>query len=268
MAKKIISLLVVFALVFAGGYYTAIQLIPDSTQTDAGPTYATKPVTRGDLKVGVNITGQLNANSGSSVSAPLPEGIDGQIKFVVEEIFVKENDEIKKDEPVLRLSAPNLADLIKETNTKIEKKYQEIADVQKEIETKTEKLGKKVNKKISSYNEVNPSDGIVISSPISGKITGLQVKEGGKVTDALIATVVNDGVFKIPFMISTDEYPLFKDKKDVKLNYNGFEGYYEGKIISLNPNPMHQTIEKVNIKGEKYDVQVYVHTGVIEAENP
>jgi len=268
MAKKIISLLIVFALVFVGGYYTAIQLIPKSTETNAGPTYATKPVTRGDLKVGVNITGQLNANYGGSVSAPKLEGIEGSIKFVVEEVFVRENDEVKKDAPIVRLSASNLSEIIEKNNDALEKKYNDLSDIQKEIDSKTAKLGKKVNKNITSYNDVNPSDGIVISSPISGKVTGLKFKSGDSINDYLIATVVNDGVFKIPFMISTEEYTSFKDVKNVKLNYSGFEGFYDGKIVDLNSNPVNETLKKVNVNGEEYSVQVYVHKGIIEAKNP
>lgn len=268
MAKKIISLLIVFAIVFAGGYYTAIQLIPDSSEVNSGPTYATKPVTRGDLKVGINITGQLNANWGGSVFAPKPDGIEGTIKYVVEEVFVKENDEVKKDAPVMRLSASNLSEIAEENNKALEKKYNELSDIQKDIDSKTDKLGKKVNKNITSYEQVNPSDGIVISSPISGKLADLKVVEGERVSDPFIASVINDGVFKIPFRVSTEEYANFKDVKDVKLNYSGFEGYYDGKIIDLNPNPVHETIEKTNVKGEKYTVQVYVHKGTIEAKNP
>ena len=250
MAKKIISLLIVFALVFAGGYYTAIQLIPDSTQTNIGPTYATKPVTKGDLKVGVNITGQLNANWGGSVFAPRPDGIEGTIKYVVEEVFVKENDEVKKDAPVMRLSASNLPDLISENNKNIEKKYEEVNDMLKA-------LGNKINKNITSLNDVNPNDGIVISSPIAGRVTDLKVKEGEKISDTLIANVVNDSKFKITFKATVNEFPTLQKGQKVLLNFSGYEGYYEGVIKEINANKVPHT-DKIS----------YVHNGVIEAENP
>jgi len=250
MAKKIISLLIVFALVFVGGYYTAIQLIPKSTETNAGPTYATKPVTRGDLKVGVNITGQLNASWGGSVFAPKPEGIEGSVKYVVEEVFVKENDEVKKDAPVMRLSASNLPDLISENNKKIEKKYEEVNDLLK-------MLGNKINKNITSLSEVNPNDGIVISSPISGRVTDLKVKEGEKVSDTLIANVVNDSKFKITFKATVNEFPSLQKGQKVLLNFSGYEGYYEGVIKEINSNKVPHT-DKIS----------YVHNGVIEADNP
>lgn len=250
MAKKIISLLIVFALVFIGGYYTAIQLIPKSTETNTGPTYATKPVTRGDLKVGVNITGQLNAYSGNSVFAPKPEGIEGNIKYIVEEVFVKENDEVKKDAPVVRLSASNLPELISENNKKIEKKYEEVNDL-------TKALGEKINKSITSISEVNPNEGIVISSPISGRVTDLKVKEGEKIKDTAIANVINDNKFKILFKATVNEFPSLQKGQKVLLNYSGYEGYYEGVIKEINANKVPHT-DKIS----------YVHNGVIEADNP
>ncbi len=257
MAKKIISLLIVFALVFVGGYYTAIQLIPKSTETNAGPTYATKPVTRGDLKVGVNITGQLNAGWGGSVFAPKLEDVTKPIKYVVEEVFANENDEVKKDAPIIRLSVSNLPELISDGDTTLEKLYKELSDIQAEIDTETERLGNKVNKSITSYRDVNPSDGIVISSPISGRITELKIKEGEKITDSAVANVVNDSKFKITFKATVNEFPTIKKGQKVFLNYSGYEGYYEGVIKEINPN-----------KVPNEDKISYIHNGVIEANNP
>ena len=250
MAKKIISLLIVLALVFAGGYYTAINLIPDTNQTSTGPTYATKPVTRGDLKVGVNLTGQLNANWGGSVYAPMPEGIEGTVKYVVEEVFVKENDEVKKDSPVMRLSASNLPDLISENNSKIDNKYEEINEMLRALSVK-------INKEISSINDVNPYEGIVVSSPIAGRITGLNVKEGEKVTDTLIANVVNDSKLKITFKATVNEFTSLQKGQKILLNYSGYEGYYDGVIKDINPNKVPNS-DKIS----------YIHNGVIEATNP
>lgn len=250
MAKKIISLLIVLALVFAGGYFTAINLIPDADETSIGPTYATKPVTRGDVIVGVNLSGQLNANWGGSVFAPKPDGIDGTIKYVVEEVFVKENDEVKKDAPVMRLSASNLPDLISENNSKIEKVYEEVNDMLKSLSIK-------INKEISSINDVNPYDGIVISSPIAGRVTDLNVKEGEKVTDTTIANIVNDSKFKITFKATVNEFPVLQKGQKVLLNYSGYEGYYEGVIKDINPNKVPNS-DKIS----------YIHNGVIEADNP
>lgn len=114
MYKKIISIALILAIVFLGGYITAKQLIPDASEVSTGPRYATKPVERGDIKQGVNITGQLNGNWGGSITAPKPEGITDSngssvsVTYTIEEVFVEPNQMIKKGDNLIRLSAANL----------------------------------------------------------------------------------------------------------------------------------------------------------------
>ncbi len=256
MFKKIISLLIVFAIVFAGGYYTAIQLIPKSNEANADPTYATKPVTRGDVKVGVYTSGQLNAQYGGSVGAPRPDGIDGSIKYTIEEIFVKENSEVKTDDPLFRLSA-DLQRPIDENNDRIAEKQREIARYQSDISDMLKTLGSKLNRNITSLSEVNPYDGIVIKAPISGRLTALNVREGEKVNNSLIGEVVNDSMFRISFKATVNEFTNLQKGQKVLLSFNGYEGYYNGVIKEINPN-----------KVPNDDKISYVHHGVIEAENP
>ncbi len=257
MLKKIISLLIVFAIVFAGGYYTAIQLIPKSTDVDQGPTYVTKPVTRGDVKVGVNVTGQLNAQYGGSVGAPRPEGIEGSIKYIVEEIFVKENSEVKKDDVLFRLSASNLQELISKNNDEISKKQKEISKKYETINEEFRNLSVKLNKTVTSLAEVNPYDGIVITSPISGRITILNAKEGEKIKNDTIGEIVNDTKFKISFKATVNEFPSLQNGQKVLLSFSGYEGYYNGVIKEINPN-----------KVPNDDKISYIHNGIIEADNP
>lgn len=120
MYKKVISIAIVIGLVFFGGYLTAKQLVPDSSQTLTGPRYSTKPVERGDIKQGVNLTGQLNGNWGGSISAPKPEGVTDSngasvsVTYTIEELFVEPNQMIKKGENLVRLSASNLNDILTE----------------------------------------------------------------------------------------------------------------------------------------------------------
>lgn len=102
MYKKIISIAIVLGLVFYGGYLTARFLISDDLQASTGPRYSTKAVERGDIKQGVNITGQLSGNWGGSIAAPKPVGITDSngmsvsVTYKIEEVFVEPNDMIKK----------------------------------------------------------------------------------------------------------------------------------------------------------------------------
>lgn len=103
MYKKIISIAIVLGLVFFGGYLTAKWLIPKDTEASAGPRYSTKAVERGDIKQGVNLSGQLSGNWGGSITAPRPEGITDSngmsvsVTYTVEEVFVEPNQMIKKE---------------------------------------------------------------------------------------------------------------------------------------------------------------------------
>ena len=81
MIKKLILGIIALAIVFGAGYYVAIMFRPTDTAQSSGPMYATKPVERGDIKVGVNITGQLNANWGGSVFAPQLTGVEQTLRY-------------------------------------------------------------------------------------------------------------------------------------------------------------------------------------------
>lgn len=262
MVKKIVSIVLVLALVFAGGYYTCLQLLPDETEEVTGPVYATKAVERGDIQVGVNITGQLDAGYGGSISAPSPEGIDGAVKYKVEEILVTENARINTGDKIMRLSSPNLPELM-------EKQEKAINEKQDKINRGIKDLGKLINKDISSIADVNPSSGVVFSSPIDGKIANLKVKQGEMITEKDIAKIVNDQYFKISFMLKPDEYnSLISNDKKIKVSFSGYDGYYDAEVSEISENAEATSITRNNAVGQKITEQVYVHTGVIIAKNP
>jgi len=273
MYKKIISIAVVLAIVFFGGYLTAKQLVPDSSQVSTGPRYATKTVERGDIKQGVNITGQLNGNWGGSITAPKPDGITDSngasvsVTYTIEEVFVEPNQMIKKDDNLIRLSAANLNEILEDLTDSIQKKQKEIQDIQEVIQDKIVDLEGLVNKDITDINQVNPYEGIVFSAPIKGRLTELNVEEGERVENYNIATIVDDSKVKISFKVNTYEYSSLKVGQKVLLQYRkvlesggtqtAFDGFYLGTIKKINSNQVPNS-----------DGMTYVHTGVIEAENP
>ena len=278
MVKKVVSIIIVLALVFGGGYLTAKQLVPDSSAVSTGPKYSTKPVVRGDIKQGVNITGQLNGNWGGAITAPKPEGVTDSngssvtVVYNVEEVFVEPNQMVKKGENLVRLSAENLGEILDDLNDGIIKKRKEIQEINDVIKTKMDSLGDKINKDITNINQVNPYDGIVISSPIQGRLIDFRAEEGEKIKDANIATIVDDSKVKISFKVNTYEYSNLKVGQKVLLQYrkviqNGenkststvvaFDGFYTGTIKKLSSNAVPGT-----------DAITYIHNGVIEADNP
>jgi HlyD family secretion protein len=253
----------VLGLVFYGGYLTARFLISDDLQASTGPRYSTKAVERGDIKQGVNITGQLSGNWGGSIAAPKPVGITDSngmsvsVTYKIEEVFVEPNDMIKKGDNLVRLSAVNLGDILNELTEGIQKK-------QEDIQTKLSNLGKILNKDITDVSQVNAYDGIVFRAPIRGRITELTVEEGEKVENFNIATIVDDSRVKISFKVNTYEYDSLKEGQKILLQYRkatehgtqlAFDGFYSGTITKLNKNKVPNGM-------------TYVHTGTIEADNP
>ncbi len=266
MYKKIISIVIVIGLVFTGGYFTAKMLVPDSTKVSNVPRYSTKPVERGDIKQGVNITGQLNGNWGGSISAPKPEGITDSngssvsVTYTVEEVFVEPNQMIKKGDNLVRLSAANLGEILEDLTSEIQKKQQE-------VESKTKDLKSLLNKDFIDINNVNPFDGIVFNAPIKGRLTELNVEEGERLENYNIAVIVDDSKVKINFKVNTYEYSSLKAGQKVLLQYRrllegggtqtAFDGFYTGTIKKINSNQVPNT-----------DGMTYVHNGTIEADNP
>ncbi|NYB74042.1 efflux RND transporter periplasmic adaptor subunit [Sedimentibacter hydroxybenzoicus DSM 7310] len=271
MYKKIVSIILVVGLVFTGGYFTAKMLVPDSSQVSNEPRYATKEVTRGDIKQGVNITGQLNGNWGGSISAPKPEGITDasgmsiSVTYKVEELFVDANQMIKKGDNLVRLSAENLGEILDDLT-------QSIQDKQSSISEKTIALGKIINKDITDVSQVNPNEGIVITAPIRGRVSALSITEGDMLESGLLATIVDDSVVKIPFKVNQHEFENLKVGEEVQMQISRivkgatenedkevplFNGFITGKITSLSENAVPST-----------DMIYYVHNGMIEAANP
>ncbi|WP_313164228.1 efflux RND transporter periplasmic adaptor subunit [Sedimentibacter sp.] len=271
MYKKIVSIILVVGLIFTGGYFTAKMLVPDSSQVSNEPRYATKEVTRGDIKQGVNITGQLNGNWGGSISAPKPEGITDasgmsiSVTYKVEELFVDANQMIKKGDNLVRLSAENLGEILDDLT-------QSIQDKQSSISEKTIALGKIINKDITDVSQVNPNEGIVITAPIRGRVSALSITEGDMLESGLLATIVDDSVVKIPFKVNQHEFDNLKEGEEVQMQISRiikgntteedkevplFNGFITGKITSLSENAVPST-----------DMIYYVHNGMIEAANP
>lgn len=273
MYKKIISIIVVLAIVFSGGIFTARLLAPDSSQVSTGPRYSTKPVERGNIVQGVNLTGQLNGNWGGSITAPKPEGVTDSngssvsVTYTVEEVFVSPNQMIKKGDNLVRLSASNLGDILDDLTKSIQKKQESIQEKNEDVQKSISDLGKKINRNITSVNQVNANDGIVISAPIKGRLLDFTIEEGDRVESSLVGTIVDDSKVKVSFKVNTYEYENLKVGQKVMLQFRkplegggsqtAFDGFYVGKITKLNSNPVPNS-----------DSLTYVHNGEIEADNP
>jgi multidrug efflux pump subunit AcrA (membrane-fusion protein) len=247
MLKKFIPIILILVLAFAGVSYAVNELMPgDDEETINKILYSTDPVIKGDINVGVNTSGQLNASYGGGIK--VPEASDPEfygISYIIEEFLVEEGDSMKADEPIIRLSSNDL-------ETRID-------DLKIKLENKKDYLAQLLGIDARDVENVNPYDGIVIISPIDGRVTELKASEGEEL-DGLIANIINDSEIKISFKVLENEYSLLYEGQRILLKFPYFEGYYEGKITDLNPNSVPNDDSEFGLS--------YVHWGEITALNP
>jgi len=249
MIKRILPIIIIIALVFTGGYYAISQLIPeDDSQEKREVIYSTSPVTRGDISVGVETSGQLNAAHGGGIRIPEPSDPKlFNISYVIEEFLAEEGDNLLKGDPVLKLASSDLDSLID--------------DLENQLEGKKEYLAQLLGIDISQVENINPYDGIIINAPIKGRVTELNASEGEEL-ESLIASIVDDSEIKLSFKANKSEYTKLFEGQRVLLKFSQFDGYYEAKITKLNSNAVPD-----NPDDRDYGL-TYVHWGEIEAENP
>jgi multidrug efflux pump subunit AcrA (membrane-fusion protein) len=247
MIKKYIPIVIILVLVIVGGYYSINQLMPGVDEDGAGKTtYSTSPAFRGDINVGVNTSGQLNASYGGGIRVPqITDPEFGGVSFTIAEFIAKEGDSLKMGDPVIRLTSTDLDN--------------RITDLRSSLESKRDYLAQLLGINVRNVESVNPYDGIVIISPIAGRVTELSAVEGEEL-GSLIANIINDSEFKMSFKARENEYPTLYAGQRILLKFPYFEGYYEGFIESLNPNPVPDDTGEFGLS--------YVHWGVIKAKNP
>jgi multidrug efflux pump subunit AcrA (membrane-fusion protein) len=246
MIKKYLPVIIIILIILTGAYYAINQLMPDVDEdTSQKILYSTSPVIKGDINVGVNTSGQLNASYGGGIRSPqITEPEFYSLSFVIAEFLAEEGDSLMMGDPVIRLNSPDLDS--------------KISDLNSNLETKRDYLAQLLGIDVRNVDSVNPFDGIVITSPIAGRITELSAFEGEEL-GSLIANVINDAEFKLSFKASETEFGSIYKGQRVLLKFDKFEGYYEGTITELNPNPV------PNNDGQGL---TYVHWGVIKAKNP
>jgi HlyD family secretion protein len=247
MIKKYLPIAIIFVIIITGAYYAVSQLMPNvEDETTDKIMYSTSPVIKGDINVGVNTSGQLNASYGGGIRAPqISEPEFYNLSFIISEFLAEEGDSLKTGDPVIRLSSSDLDN--------------KISDLKANLETKRDYLAQLLGIDVRQVESVNPYDGIVITAPIAGRITELNVSEGEEL-GSLIASIINDSEFKFSFKARENEYASLYKGQRILLKFEYFEGYYEGYIDELNANPVPDNEGEFGL--------TYVHWGVIKAKNP
>jgi len=260
MWQKILTILVIVAIVLGGGYYAYQQLLPPPEEQNQGPVYSTKPVIRGDISVGVEVVGSLNPTSGGGIQVPGYRGGTG-LTYLIEEILVKEGDEVKKGQLLVRLKAPDLENQIKSLERKIQEDRKAIAEL--------------LNIPVEEVDRLDASRGITLTTPIGGRITELNIREGNELKlGQIVAKVVDDSRFRLVAKLTPWEFQNVQIGQKVALRFAQFDGIVEGRVTDVSYEPVAEPASsladpyKPPGSSQGNEEYVYVHWVTIEAENP
>jgi len=252
MFQRVSMILMLLIIVLGGGFYAYKELMPTEVEEAAGPVYSTKEVVRGDISVGVEVTGTLDSSRGSSIRVPGERRYDGgSTQFAINEVLVEEGDSVKSGDVIARLDSTDIENKIEEKQDLLDQKLDQLADM--------------AGVDVSEVERINPAKGITLRAPIDGRVINLDVSEGKELElGHVICRVVNDSKFRAKIKLTTSEYKLVKEGQKVVLASPEFDGFYDAVITKLNANPV------PNNEGEDEDdfAKGFVHMGEVEGVNP
>lgn len=249
LGKRLFMILIVIAIVVGGGYYAIKQLMPEKAEEVQGPIYSTFEVKRGDISAGVEVSGQLNPTSSGGIRAPGDRYSGSSVQYMIDKILVKEGDEVTQGQVVVTL-------LASEINNKIK-------DLQEQIESQKKQLSQLTGLSLDKVDYINPTQGIQIIAPISGRIINLDAKEGKELTQGqIVASIVDNSKFKVAAKLTPTEFARVSEGQKVALSFPYFEGIIEGTITDINSSAIPNDAEE-----GKFGTN-FVYVATIEAENP
>lgn len=256
--KKMVTVGVLGVIALGGCFWAVKQLFP-SNQGEKGPQYSIHTVSRGNINVGVEATGNLNPSYGGSIQVPRGDSDSGISNYIIDKILVKAGDKVDEGQPLVMLSAPGL-------DTQLE-------TVRDQLEAERKSLASMLNVPISQVDKVDANKGISLVAPIDGRITELSVKNGAAVNAGqIVATVVNDSRIELVAKLTPSEIQALQDDSCAVLR---FPDYYndpiEGKITDINrtavPTPNKELTSHIGIDA-KVEGYSYVYWVNVEAKNP
>lgn len=249
MVQRILMTILVLVIVVGGGYYAYQELMPPELDTGSEIVYATKEVTRGNISVGVEVTGRLDTSNSGALRVAGSYRSGGSFQAIIDEILVEEGDVVKQGQVVALLSSPDLL-------TKIEK-------AEEDLKTKRKQLSDMCRVPVEEVDELNPSRGITITAPIDGIVSDLDIEEGEELKRGTIARIVDNSRFKVEARLFEREVEKVKEEQTVVLTFPYFNGEYEATITKINQN----RIPYIPEEAEEKFAKGFVHVVTIEADN-
>ncbi len=252
MAQRILMIALIIVIVIGGGFYAYRELVPPPAEEAQGPVYSTKPVTRGDISVGVEVSGPLNPSSSGSILAPggrnYYEISSSNIQYTLVEILAEEGEAVEMGQVIARLAAPQLQNQIK--------------NVEAELDNEKRFLSELTGVPEDRLYVINPAQGVVLRAPIDGRVSGLSVSEGKEIKQGqIVARIVDDSHFKINAKVNQNEFPLINLGQKLAIEFTFFEGVYFGEVVDINPNPVPDSDEDSPTRN-------FVYWITVEGKNP
>lgn len=227
--------------VAGGGYYAFRRLLPPPPQEATGPVYAASPVVRGDISVGVELTGSLNPTQGGGIMVPFNPGPGPvpQVNMTVAEVLVKDGDRVQQGQVLVRLAGGDVEE--------------QLRSKEKSLQAERKSLAGLVGLPPERLDEVDPAQGITLRAPIAGRVTGLDVKEGQAVKQGqIVAKVVDDSRFRVAAWLVPLEAGAVKPGQRVLLRFEEFADFVEGTVTDVSPEPVPTPASELRDSFESY----------------
>lgn len=233
MTQRIITLAVIVTIVLGGGYYAFQSLFPPPDRDALGPLYATAPVVRGDIYVGVDARGSLDPAAGGGIQAPGGGGYGpygpipsvGPSSYTITEVLVKEGQSVKEGDVLVRLSPTELREMIRSKEDRLR------AD--------REALARMMGVSPDRLDTIDASRGITLRAHIGGRVTGLSVREGQELKRGqVVARLVDDSRFRMTAKLTPLEVSNVSVGTRVLIHFSQFDSYVSGRVTHVSPDPI------------------------------
>ncbi len=250
MLQRITMIFLLLILVLGGGFYAYNELMPAEVEEAMKTVYSTKEVVKGDISVGVEVTGSVDSSRGNSIRVPGERRYDGgSSEFRINEVFVEEGDSVKKGSIIAILDSTEIDSQIEEKQDLLEQKLDQLAEI--------------TGVSADEVEAINPAKGITMRAPITGQIVDLDASQGQELDlGHVMCRIVDNLKFKVDIKLSVREYNSVKVGQKVLLSFPNFDGFYEAEITKLNSNPVPN-----NEDGDSF-AKGFIHKGELEAVNP
>lgn len=262
MKPKYIIGIVIVILVAVGGYWAVKTLFPEEEVT--GPVYSTSEVIRGDIEVGVDVTGSLNPSWGGSISVPGGYNSSSTISsYIIAEVYATVGDEVSAGQPIALLAAPSIS-------TQAE-------DLRKQIEVDRKSLASLLDIDISQVDSIDPNRGISITAPIDGRLMDCTVKSGETLEQgAVVGRVVDSAKFVLTAKLTSVEIAKLKSDWKALIKFESLYSYsyaIPGEITDINLNAVPElSKDLIADQSIAYDkdsmASEFVYWVDVEAKNP